>query len=66
MYVVGENVLIDKVFSHVWFNIAGSDGDKTALDTRNFLTPIMTKEEVSKAQTLAKKCLKSKYQNCEY
>ena len=34
MYVDGRGVLKDSVLAHMWFNIAGANGDETARSGR--------------------------------
>jgi TPR repeat protein len=64
MYEVGLGVVQSNVRAHMWFNIAAANGDLTARNRRDFLAAEMTKDDISKAQSLATECMKSNYQNC--
>ena len=58
-------VLEDFVLAHMWFNIAGANGNARARKLRNSIEREMTRAEVSRATELALVCMASDYQDCE-
>ena len=58
-------VLEDSVLAHMWFNIAGANGNARARKLRNSFEREMTRAEVSRATELARVCMASDYQDCE-
>lgn len=66
MHRAGQGVLQDKVWAHMWFNIASANGDTYAATQRDELALTMASEEIIMAQSLARKCLSSNYQQCGY
>ena len=64
MYANGEGVLKDDVRSHMWFNIAAANGNKIARLSRDKRASRMPPADVSKAQSMARECMNSNYQNC--
>ena len=65
MYANGRGVLKDSVLAHMWFNIAGANGNASARKLRDSLERDMTHAEVSRATELARVCMTSDYQDCE-
>ena len=53
------------MIARMWFNIAGTKGDEDARDMRNNLEPDMTRDEISRANELARACMASDYRNSE-
>ena len=64
-YYSGEGVLQDYVQAHMWMNISAASGDKYARKARDRFNKEMTSQQIAKAQAMAKKCLSSKYKDCE-
>ena len=64
MYHSGDGVLQDYKMAHMWFNIAASLGDKSAAKSREIIEKKMSSSDISKAQDLARQCVKKKYKNC--
>ena len=64
MYTSGEGVIQDNVYAHMWFNIAASNGYKDARDNKDDLVKRMTPQDISKAQDLARECVKKNYKDC--
>ena len=60
----GEGVLKDSVLAHMWFNIAGANGNEEARRRRDNLEPDMTGAQISRATELARACMDSGYQVC--
>ena len=64
MYALGNGVLQDNVYAHMWFNIAASQGDEIAAIFRDQVAGEMTPADISAAQTLARECVKKNYKGC--
>ena len=64
MYDKGLGVPSSKVFAHMWWNIAASDGDEDAAKNRASIERSMSSEEITKAQKLARECVKNNYKDC--
>ncbi len=64
MYEVGAGVEQSNILAHQWYNLAASNGDATARESREKLVDKMTSAEVSKAVATAKKCMISGYLDC--
>ena len=64
MYLLGQGVPQDHVFAHMWLSIAASTGYKDAVKGRDIVAKLISPSDVSKAQNLAKQCLKNKYKGC--
>jgi hypothetical protein len=54
----------DPVYAHMWFNIAASLGNAEARDYRNNIAEKMTAADISKAQKLARECVRKEYKGC--
>ena len=54
MYANGQGVPQDYVSAHMWWNLAGSNGNKDAVKNRNILEKKMTKQQIEKAQEMAR------------
>ena len=54
MYAKGTGVPQDYVSAYMWWNIAGSNGHKDAVRNRNIVEKKMTKQQIEKAQELAR------------
>jgi len=64
MYRFGSGVLQNNVVAHMWFNIANANGNKLGGEYRDTISASMSLEAIEKAQTLARECMASGYQNC--
>ena len=64
MYFNGQGVIQDKVYAHMWWNIAASTGDADAVTNRDIVAGKMTAADISKAQGLARDCVKKNYKGC--
>ena len=64
MYAFGTGVLKDYVYAHMWWNIAASSGDKSAVKNRDIIAKQMTPADISAAQKLARECVRKKYKGC--
>ena len=65
MYEVGAGVEVDKVVSHQWYNLAASNGDVAARESKKKLEKQMTRLQIANAIKQAKKCMLSGYIDCE-
>ena len=54
MYDKGKGVPQDYVLAHMWWNIAGSNGDKNAVTSKNTVEKDMTPQQIEKAQEMAR------------
>ena len=64
MYEDGEGVIQDNVYAHMWWNIASSLGDENASKNRDIIAKEMTAADISKAQELARECIRKNYKGC--
>lgn len=64
MYLAGRGVPTNLVRAHMWLNIAASLGDKVASESRDTVAEVMTPEDISKAQQLARECVAKNYKGC--
>ena len=64
MYTKGQGVLQDDVYTHMWWNIAASNGHADAVKARDIVAKIMTTEQLAEAQKLARECVRKKYKGC--
>ncbi len=63
-YYNGQGVLQDNVYAHMWLNIAASNGNANAVKGRDIIAKKMTAADISKAQALARECVKKNYKGC--
>ena len=54
MYYLGQGVPQDYVLAHMWWNLAGSNGQKKAVGNRNIVEKKMTPSQIEEAQRLAR------------
>jgi len=66
MYAFGQGVLQDNVMAHMWYNIASANGHDKAGEWRDETAGLMTPEDISKAQAMARECINSGYTKCGY
>lgn len=64
MYKHGEGVPQDYVLSYMWLEISAVNGERNAEKTRDKLAKQMTPADISRAQSMARECIKSNYKNC--
>ena len=64
MYALGNGLIQDNVYAHMWWNIAAISGDKTASKNMDILVKQMTPAQIAEAQKLARECVRKKYQGC--
>ena len=66
IYDKGRGVLQDNVMAHLWLNIASANENENAGEYRDRIAGLMTAEDISKAQSMARECMKSDYTDCSY
>jgi len=64
MYAKGNGVLEDKAYAHMWFNISAASGNEKSKKNRDIVAKTMTPADISKAQKLARECVKKNYKGC--
>jgi len=64
MYDKGQGVLQDNIYAHMWANVAASNGNGWAPMLRDIVAKRMTPADISKAQQLARECVKKNYKGC--
>ena len=64
MFASGQGVIQDNVSAHMWWNIAGANGHEKARSNKDILVKDMTPQDTSKAQDLARECVKKNYKDC--
>ena len=63
-YDKGHGVVQDNVYAHKWANIAASRGEEDTAGNRDLIAEKMTAADISKAQELARECVKKNYKGC--
>ena len=48
----------------MWWNIAASNGNKTAVKYKDIIAKRMSSTEIEKAKDLARECVLKKYKGC--
>ena len=64
MYDKGEGVLQYYVSAHMWGNLGASNGSENGAKLRDLVAKKMTPADISKAQRLARECVKKNYKGC--
>ena len=64
MYGIGQGIIQDNVYAHMWGNIASSNGNENGGKLRDFVEKKMTPSQIETAQKLARKCVLKKYKWC--
>jgi TPR repeat protein len=65
MYAIGRGVIKDNITAHMWFNIASAHGEQNAKEGREMMADRMSREAIEEAQSRARTCMKSAYQDCD-
>ena len=65
-YEYGEGVLQNYVMAYMWYKLAASNGSKGSSKWQNEVALLMTPEEISNAQIMARECVQNNYQKCGY
>jgi len=68
MYRMGQGVIQDNVYAHMWLDIASSNFDTNTGNwiggLRASLAKLLTPSQFEKAQDLAHECVHKKYKGC--
>jgi len=64
MYRDGNGVKQDLVYAHMWFNVAASNGYDNGQKNRDEVAKFLAASDISRAQNLARECVKKKYLLC--
>jgi len=64
MYILGRGVTQDDVYSHMWANIASSNGAEKAGEMRDMIAKDLTPQQLERAQQLARECVAKDYKGC--
>ena len=64
MYMLGLGVTKDYSRADMWFNIAASQGNESAVQIRDTIEKAMASADVSKAHDLARECIAKNYKGC--
>ena len=65
MYENGLGVVRNDVQAYLWFSVAAQQGYVRALDKKDEVSAKLSEEQRKQAQSLAKKCIDSEYNDCE-
>ena len=65
MYAYGKGVIQDYSTAHMWFNIAASQGNSNAVHNRDVIAEALPPEAIAAAQSRARICIESDYQDCD-
>ncbi len=65
-YANGEGVIQSNVIAHMLANLAGAQGNKNAPELRDAISEIMTPNDISRAQEMARVCLERNYKGCGF
>ena len=60
----GHGVIKNNTYAYMWMNIAASTDEDNIVELRDLAAKKMTTAEISKAQDLARECVKKKYKGC--
>ena len=64
MYENGNGVPQDYVIAHMWFNVGSANGNELGGSNRDDLAARMSSADISKAQSMASRCMASNYEDC--
>jgi TPR repeat protein len=65
LYQTGLGVAQDYVKAHSWFNLAAALGNTNAVNFRDIAASLMTQQQISQAQNLARECLARQFKDCD-
>ena len=64
MYANGKGVTQDYIIAYMWFDITASNGHEEGEKFRDTQESKMTPEQITKAEQLARECIKKNYKDC--
>ena len=65
MYINGHGVIQDYVRAHMWFNLAAVKGETDALKKRAIIAKLLTPQQISEAQKMARECQARNFKGCD-
>ena len=65
MYALGEGVTQDFVKAHMWFNLAATKGNSSAIKGRDLVAAQATPQQIAEAQKMARECQARNFKNCD-
>jgi len=63
-YINGTGIAYDEIYAHMWLNISASNGTTEGALLRDDVQRLMSKEEITIAQKLARECVAKGYKDC--
>ena len=64
MHALGQGTKQNNVFAYMWWDIAAAQAQKDAMKNIRLVKKQMTLEKITKAQELARQCVKKNYRGC--
>ena len=64
-YADGKGVVQDYKKSYMWFDLAKRDGDENTKVGLDYISGLMTPDEIAQAQNASRVCLESNYKKCD-
>jgi len=64
MYKYGRGVRQSNIYAHMWANISASEGNETGKGYRAYVQSDMERDEINKAQRLARECVANELKDC--
>ena len=64
-YGKGQGVVQDYVLAHMWLNVSASSGFEHAVNDRDRVAALMTRQQIAESQKLARECRARKFKNCD-
>lgn len=69
MYDFGQGVPQDFLLAHMWLNVGAAamngEAGNAAMKSRDHVASQMTPEQIVKAQAMARRCIRSKFKECD-
>ena len=65
MYATGQGVDKDFVHVHMWLSMSALAGDADGLKYRDMVATLMTPQQLSEAQKMARECRQKKFKGCD-
>ena len=66
MYLLGNGVIEDYVLAYMWLKVSAANGNVSAAEARNRISALMSNDQITQAQALARQCINSNYTDCGY
>ena len=64
MYGLGQGVIQDNIYAHMWFSLAALSGHKIAIKNQGLSANQMTAADISEAENLVRGCNRKNYKGC--